>query len=69
MINKTLNENATLYTVVHPLDDLPEKKRNVDELGPMPRTPGVRFTLIALRAYLIVMGVLVAYLAMAHAGH
>jgi len=46
---------------VHPLDDLPEQKRDVSALGPMPMTHNVRLSLLTLRGYLILMTGLVAY--------
>jgi hypothetical protein len=49
------------FLVVHPLDDVPEQKREVDKLGPIHMTPTVRWSLIALRSYLILMGLLLAY--------
>ncbi len=49
------------FIVVHPLDDVPEEKVDTSSLGPMPMTRSVRYSLMALRAYLIVMGLLVAY--------
>lgn len=49
------------FVVVHPLDDVPEEKVDTSSLGPMPMTPAVKYSLFALRAYLIVMGILVAY--------
>ena len=49
------------YLIVHPLNDIPEVKRNPDDLGPMPMTPSVRFSLFALRGYLVIMGLLVLY--------
>jgi hypothetical protein len=61
MQNAISNTNSQAYWVVHPLDDLPENKRDVAALGPMPMTPSVRFSLLALRVYLILMAVLVAY--------
>ena len=57
----TGNANETAYWVVHPLDDLPEQKRDVSALGPMPMTPSVRLSLLALRGYLLLMMGLVAY--------
>jgi hypothetical protein len=60
LINSPLR-NADAYWVVHPLDDLLEEKRDPSGLGPMPMTLGVRLSLFALRAYLILMAVLVAY--------
>ncbi len=49
------------YVVVHPLDDLPEEKVDTSALGPMPMTASVRLSLMALRAYLVLMVVLVVY--------
>ncbi len=57
----TKNTNESSYWVVHPLDDLPEQKRDVSVLGPMPMTLSVRLSLFALRGYLILMTVLVVY--------
>lgn len=57
----TNTRNQKVFYVVHPLDDKPERKRNTDDLGPMPMTRSVRISLLALRGYLIVMGVLVGY--------
>ncbi|MEI6914579.1 MAG: hypothetical protein WCL39_05550 [Armatimonadota bacterium] len=49
------------FYVVHPLDDIPEEKFDAENLGPMQMTKSVRWSLIALRAYLIMMGALVGY--------
>jgi hypothetical protein len=49
----TRNANESAYWVVHPLDDLPEQKRDVSAVGPMPMTPAVRLWLLALRGYLL----------------
>jgi hypothetical protein len=57
----TRNTNESAYWVVHPLDDLPEQKREVSALGPMPMTFSVRLSLLALRGYLLLMTGLVAY--------
>jgi len=50
-----------LFLVIHPLDDLPEQKVDTAHLGPMPMTRNVRFSLMALRAYLVLMMLLVLY--------
>jgi hypothetical protein len=55
------NANESAYWVVHPLDDLPEQKRDVSALDPMPMTLRVRLSLFTLRSYLILMTVLVVY--------
>ena len=49
------------YIVVHPLDDRPEEKVDTESLGPMPMTRSVKVSLLSLRAYLILMFVLVLY--------
>ena len=49
------------YTVIHPLDDVKEEKVNLDNLGPLPMTRTTRLTLIGLRAYLLVMGLVVLW--------
>jgi hypothetical protein len=49
------------YIVVHPLDDIPEEKVDTETLGPMPMTASVKWSLVSLRAYLILMFVLVLY--------
>lgn len=52
-------ENHVL--VVHPLDDKPETKIDTADLGPMPMTPSVKYSLLALRGYLVLMMLLVSY--------
>lgn len=49
------------HFVVHPLDDLPEQKREMDHLPPMKMTVSVRLSLIVLRVYLILMGLMMLY--------
>ena len=49
------------FVVVHPLDDVLETKVDTEALGPMPMTRSVRFSLMSLRAYLILMVLLVVY--------
>ena len=55
------DESLNRYIVVHPLDDIPEEKVDTDTLGPMAMTASVRWSLISLRAYLILMLALVMY--------
>ena len=55
------DEALNRYIVVHPLDDIPEAKVDTDALGPMPMTASVKWSLVSLRAYLILMFVLVLY--------
>ncbi len=48
--------------MIHPLDDIPEEKRTITPgMERMKLTPTVKASLVALRAYLIVMLVLVTY--------
>ncbi len=61
-------EETKCFYVVHPLDDIPEKKCSPDELGPMTMSPSVKFSLMALRGYLVLMGVLVFYHVLSLAG-
>jgi hypothetical protein len=56
------------FVVVHPLDDVPEAKVDTDSLGPMPMTASVRISLVSLRAYLVLMMLLVFYRVLALAG-
>lgn len=55
------NEHANRYMIVHPLDDIPEEKIDTEILGPMPMTGAVRWSLLSLRAYLILMVGMVFY--------
>lgn len=47
--------------VVHPLFDGPEQKLDIDNLPPMQLTRSVTLALFALRAYLILMAVMLVY--------
>ena len=49
------------FQVVHPLDDVRERKIDMTALGPMRMTRSVRVSLLTLRAYLLLMLVLVVY--------
>ena len=46
---------------IHPLDDLPEEKVKSDHLPPLSMTRTVRWSLFTLRAYLIIMMLLLVY--------
>ena len=59
MTNLRKGSAAGPLRVVHPLDDVPEMKMDVSILGPMPMTASVRLSLLALRAYLVLMACLV----------
>jgi len=67
MLKAKRNKERHFY-VVHPLDDQPETKRSADDLGPMPMTRSVKWSLMALRGYLLTMGALVAYHVLCIAG-
>ncbi|MDA8232252.1 MAG: hypothetical protein M0006_13015 [Magnetospirillum sp.] len=56
-----LLDKAPDLRVVHPLDDVPEEKLYHGGLGRIAMTPAVRISLLALRGYLILMVLLVAY--------
>ncbi len=53
--------NPAAYVVVHPLDDQPEQKVDSARMGPMKMTASVRWSLLALRGYLVLLVVLVLY--------
>ena len=53
--------NDDFFYVVHPLDDLREEKVKSDHLPPLKMTRSVRWSLFTLRAYLIVMMLLLLY--------
>lgn len=61
-------ETPQQFLVVHPLDDQPEQKIDVNQLGPMRMTGPVRLSLVALRAYLIGMGLVVGWRVLELAG-
>lgn len=63
-----VNANNKCYVVVHPLDDLPEEKCSVEGLGLMPLSRSVKYSLLSLRLYLLLMGGLVLYRALQETG-
>ena len=56
-----LHELANHFVVIHPLDDVMEEKVDTETLGPMAMTASVRISLLSLRAYLVLMMILVFY--------
>jgi hypothetical protein len=56
-----LHELANHFVVIHPLDDVREEKVDTENLGPMAMTASVRISLLSLRAYLVLMMLLVFY--------
>jgi hypothetical protein len=63
-----LHELTNHFVVVHPLDDVPEEKIDTENLGPMKMTASVRISLLSLRAYLVLMMLLVFYHVLGLAG-
>jgi len=55
------NAEEKCFYVIHPLYDAPEEKCKTDGLGLMPLSPAVKYSLLSLRLYLILMGGLVFY--------
>ena len=56
-----LNELVNHFVVIHPLDDVREEKVDTENLGPMAMTASVRISLLSLRAYLVLMMLMVFY--------
>ncbi len=56
-----MRELANHFVVVHPLDDVREEKVDTENLGPMAMTASMRISLLSLRAYLVLMMLLVLY--------
>jgi hypothetical protein len=56
-----MHELANHFVVIHPLDDVREEKVDTENLGPMKMTASVRISLLSLRAYLVLMMILVLY--------
>jgi len=61
-------QERRFFSVVHPLDDGPEKKVDTEHLGPMKMTRTVRLCLYALRGYLLLMSGLLAFRVLQLAG-
>ena len=68
MIATTNRNDEMVFHVIHPLFDEPEEKIDVKSLGPMKMTGSVRYSLLALRVYLIMMVVLAFYRVISVAG-
>ena len=54
-LNELKHEENLFFTIVHPLDDVREKKVDTEHVGPMKMTRTVRICLLALRGYLLLM--------------
>lgn len=59
----TLNvmPNINEFRVIHPLDDIAEQKCSTEGLGTIKMTRAVRISLGVLRAYLILMTLMLGY--------
>jgi len=60
LATKPIAPETSLY-VIHPLDDIQEQKCTSEGLGLMELTLTVRFSLTALRVYLIAMTLIILY--------
>ena len=58
-LNVTPNVNG--FRVIHPLDDVGEQKCSTEGLGKIKMTRAVRISLGVLRAYLILMTLMLGY--------
>ena len=56
-----MSSPARSLVVIHPLDDVAEEKLSPAHAGHMRMSASVRWSLFALRAYLVLMTALVAY--------
>ena len=68
-LTNKLNEidEKKLY-VIHPMYDAPEKKMDVENIGKIKMTKTVKYSLMALRCYLIIMLGLAVYRTLVMAG-
>lgn len=58
MVNEKANNQ---YYVIHPLDDEIEEKVKTDDLGLIKMSAGVKYSLLSLRIYLILMAGIIIY--------
>lgn len=49
------------FVITHPLFDVPEEKCSTDNLEPMHMTASVRWSLLSLRLYLVLMMLILFY--------
>ena len=61
MATMGVSPDMTGFRVIHPLDDVPEQKCSAAGLGKIRMTRAVRISLGVLRAYLIVMALMLGY--------
>lgn len=60
-MNKTNYAEMGTMRVIHPLDDVAEEKCSAEGLGPIEMTKAVRISLQCLRAYLVLMTLMLVY--------
>ena len=65
---ESTNFNANKYMVVHPLFDAPEEKVDIDNALPLKINNSVKWSLIVLRGYLVIMIGLAFYRTLVLAG-
>ena len=68
LVNEARIVNTRPLQVIHPLDDVAEQKRSPEGLGEMPMSASVKYSLYALRGYLVLIGLMVSYRVLALAG-
>ena len=61
MATMNVTQNINEFRVVHPLDDVAEPKCSTEGLGKIRMTRPVRVSLGVLRAYLILMTLMLGY--------
>jgi hypothetical protein len=61
-------QERPVYVVLHPLDDDPEQKIDIEHHAPMQMTKTVRVCLFALRGYLLLMFGLLGFTVLQLAG-
>ena len=61
MATLNVTPNANGFRVIHPLDDVEEQKCSTEGLGKIKMTRVVRISLGVLRAYLILMTLMLGY--------
>ncbi|HEX3024652.1 MAG TPA: hypothetical protein VHP12_05530 [Chitinophagaceae bacterium] len=62
------NRIQSSYEVIHPIFDIPEEKVDTNNAAPLHMTKSVKWSLISLRVYLIVMLGLSVYRSLVLAG-
>jgi hypothetical protein len=61
MATMNVTPDESVFRVIHPLDDVAEQKCSTDGLGKIKMTRAVRVSLGVLRAYLILITLMLGY--------